>query len=81
MQVKAARMDWPEKDVVMRADKDGTFLVSDNGGESFKRVGRLEGEPYKVVAKSADQAFVALSDGSIYETTDGGKSFEERYRP
>ena len=81
MQVKAARLDWPEKDVVMRADKDGTFQVSDNGGESFRRVGRLEGEPYKVVAKSKDQAFVALSDGSIYETTDGGRSFEERYKP
>lgn len=81
MQVKAARLDWPEKDVVMRADKDGTFQVSDNGGESFRRVGRLEGEPYDLVAKSKDQVFVALSDGSIYETTDGGKSFEERYDP
>ena len=81
MQVKAARLDWPEKDVVMRADKDGTFFVSTNGGESFRRTGRLPGEPYKVSAESTEKAFVALSDGSIYETTDGGKSFERRYRP
>ena len=81
MQVKAARLDWPDKDTVMRADKDGTFLMSDNGGESFRRAGRLEGEPYKVVARGPERAFVAMSDGTIYETTDGGKSFEERYRP
>ena len=81
MQVKSARLAWPEKDVVMRADKDGTFQVSENGGETFQRVGRLEGEPYKVVAKSKDQAFVAMSDGTIYETTDGGRSFEQRYHP
>ena len=81
MQVKAARLDWPEKDTVMRADKDGTFLLSTNGGESFQRRGRLEGEPYKVVARGPERAFVALSDGTILETTDGGRSFEERYRP
>jgi photosystem II stability/assembly factor-like uncharacterized protein len=81
MQVKAARLAWPEKDTVMRADKDGTFYVSTNGGDSFQRVGRLEGEPYKVVAKSKDDAYVAMSDGTIYETTDGGRSFDAKYRP
>jgi hypothetical protein len=81
MQVKSARLAWPEKDVVLRADRDGSFQVSDNGGETFRKVGRLPGEPYKVVAKSKDEAFVALSDGAIYETTDGGKSFENRYQP
>jgi len=81
MQVKAARLDWPEKDTVMRADKDGTFLLSTNGGESFQARGRMEGEPYKVVARGPERAFVALSDGTVLETTDGGRSFEERYRP
>jgi photosystem II stability/assembly factor-like uncharacterized protein len=80
-QGKAPRLDWPEKDTILRADKDGLFQVSTDGGQSWQRRGRLEGEPYKVVAKSAEQAFVALSDGSILETTDGGRSFEDRYRP
>lgn len=81
MQASAARLDWPEEDTVMRADKDGTFLLSTNGGESFQRRGRMEGEPYKVVARGPERAFVALSDGTILETTDGGRSFETRYRP
>jgi len=80
-QGRAPRLDWPEKDTVMRADKDGTFMVSTDGGKSWQRRGRIEGEPYKVIAKGPDRAFVALSDGTILETTDGGRKFEERYRP
>ena len=80
-QGKAPRLDWPEKDTIMRADKDGLFQVSTNGGDSWERRGRIDGEPYKVVAKGKDQAFVALSDGTIVETSDGGKSFEVRYKP
>ncbi|HEX2084585.1 MAG TPA: YCF48-related protein [Solirubrobacteraceae bacterium] len=77
----AARLDWPAPDALMRADKDGVFQVSSDGGESWERRSRLDGEPYKVRALDAERAFVALSDGTILETTDGGRSFEERFRP
>ena len=80
-QGSAPRLAWPAKDVIMRADKDGLFQVSADGGQTWERRGRIEGEPYKVVAKGPERAFVALSDGTILETTDGGKSFEERFRP
>ena len=80
-QGKSPRLAWPEKDTILRADSDGIFMVSTDGGDSWERRSRIDGEPYKVVAKSADNAFVALSDGTIIETKDGGRSFEERYKP
>jgi hypothetical protein len=80
-QGSAPRLDWPAPDTLMRADKDGLFQVSSDGGQTWERRGRIEGEPYKVRALDAERAFVALSDGTILETTDGGKSFEEKFRP
>ena len=80
-QGSAPRLDWPAPDTLMRADKDGLFQVSSDGGQTWERRGRIEGEPYKVRALDAEHAFVALSDGTILETKDGGKSFEERFRP
>jgi sortilin (neurotensin receptor 3) len=80
-QAQAARLDWPAPDALMRADKDGLFQVSKDGGQTWERRGRIDGEPWKVVATDADHAFVALSDGSILETKDGGRSFEDRFRP
>ncbi len=80
-QGNAPRLAWPVKDAILRADKDGLFQVSTDGGQTWERRGRIDGEPYKVVATSADRAFVALSDGTIVETEDGGRSFEVRYKP
>jgi len=80
-QGRAPRLDWPAPDVLMRADKDGLFQVSSDGGQTWERRGRIDGEPYKIKAVDAERAFVALSDGTILETTDGGRSFEERFRP
>jgi len=80
-QAKAARLDWPAPDTLMRADKDGLFQVSEDGGQTWSRRGRIDGEPWKVLALDAEHAFVALSDGSILETKDGGKTFEDRFRP
>jgi len=77
----APRLDWPAPEALMRADKDGLFQVSTDGGQTWERRGRIEGEPYKVRAVDAENAFVALSDGTILETTDGGRTFEDRFRP
>jgi hypothetical protein len=80
-QGRAPRLEWPAADSLMRADKDGLFQVSSDGGQTWERRGRIEGEPYKIRALDAERAFVALSDGTILETTDGGRSFEDRFRP
>jgi photosystem II stability/assembly factor-like uncharacterized protein len=65
----------------MRADQDGTFMMSGDGGRTWERTGRIDGEPYKLHALDAEHAFIALSDGSIIETRDGGRTFADRFRP
>jgi hypothetical protein len=77
----AARLDWPAPEVLMRADGDGLFRVSSDAGRTWEERGRIEGEPYKVLAEDADRAFVALSDGAILSTQDAGRTFEDRFRP
>jgi len=80
-QGRSPRLDWPAPDRLMRADSDGTFQVSADGGQTWERTARIDGEPYKLRATGRDRALVALSDATILETTDGGRSFSERFRP
>lgn len=80
-QGEAPRLEWPASESLMRADRDGLFQVSSDGGQTWERRGRIDGEPYAIRAIDAERAFVALSDGTILETTDGGRSFAERFRP
>jgi len=78
---QGSRLAWPTAERLYLASKDGVVQVSDDGGDSFERVGRVEGEPYKIEAVSADELYMALSDGTILHTTDGGKGWEEEFRP
>ena len=80
-QGRAPRLDWPQGGPLMRADRDGGFQLSADGGQTWKRAGRLPGEPYEVRATSPRAAFVALGDGAIVETRDGGRTFADRFRP
>jgi hypothetical protein len=75
------RLAWTDADKLYRADKDGRFYVSADGGESFKEVGQLEGEPYKIHPLGPQELLVALSDGTIVKTSDGGKSWITEFKP
>ena len=75
------RLAWPAADSLYRADADGSIQVSDNGGGSFDIVGKVAGEPYKFKALGPRHLYLALSDGSILETTDGGKDWKDVFRP
>lgn len=77
----AARLEWPAPGALMRADRDGTFRVSADRGRTWEKRGDVGGEPYRIKATDARRAFVALSDGTITATTDGGRSFGVRFRP
>jgi hypothetical protein len=78
---QGVRLAWPEPDTLYLATKDGRIQRSDNGGDTFDDVGRVDGEPYVLKATSADDLLLALSDGSVLESNDGGKDFKDVFRP
>ena len=75
------RLAWPEPDTLYRAQADGTIEVSKNAGDSFTIVGKVPGEPYKFKIMGPEHLYLALSDGAILETTDGGKEWKDVFRP
>jgi hypothetical protein len=75
------RLAWPAPGKLYRAEKDGTIRLSADKGASWEEVGKVEGEPYKFHEVGPDELLLALSDGSIVETKDGGKTWSARFKP
>lgn len=76
------RLAWPEGGPIFRAEQDGTISTSDDKGGRWTRVSTIEGEPYKFETTDDPQhLYLALSDGAILETTDGGKTWKDFFRP
>ena len=78
---EGSRLAWPEPDRLYLAAKDGTVSVSEDGGDSFDEVGRVDGEPYVIDPVSGNELYMALSDGTILHSEDGGSNWEEEFRP
>jgi hypothetical protein len=77
---EGARLAWPAPGALFRATADGTVERSADGSR-WETVGRVPGEPYKFKAESAEHLYLALSDGTIMETRDGGRRWEAAFRP
>lgn len=75
------RMEWPERGGIVRADKDGTIQRSTDRGSTWTRIGRVQGEPYKLIEDRDGQLLMALSDGAILESADGGATWRDLFRP
>jgi hypothetical protein len=78
---EGSRLAWPEPDRLYLAAKDGTVSVSEDGGDRFEEVGRVDGEPYVLDPVSGNELYMALSDGTILHTDDEGSNWEEVFRP
>ena len=78
---EGVRLAWPEADRLYRADKDGTSTAPPTAATAGRRWERVEGEPYKIEPVSGDELYIALSDGTIAHTTDGGAGWEYVFRP
>jgi photosystem II stability/assembly factor-like uncharacterized protein len=77
----SARLAWPSGSALRRADEDGLVYESDNGGASWKPIESVDGEPWKLVAASDDELYLALADATILVSTDGGESWREHFKP
>jgi hypothetical protein len=72
---------WPGRTRTFLVTGGGLVLFSRDGGRTLQRAGEVGGEPAAFVAESANELYVALHDGTIKRSIDGGKVWTVRSRP
>lgn len=70
-------MAWPARDRLVMLDGAGRVSVSADGGRTAKVRGGVQGQAVSLMAHR-NGVYVALADGSVLESTDGGTSFTVR---
>jgi photosystem II stability/assembly factor-like uncharacterized protein len=75
--VPNARFAWPESEVLYRVDPDGPVRLSEDGGETWEEVGRVEGETHALTAADAKTLYAADAEGAIRVSRDGGRSWSK----
>ncbi len=72
-------LTWPGS--LYLVDGDGRVFVSADGGRRFERRGAIGGYPAALVGGGPDELFVALHDGTIKQSLDGGSTWAVRVAP
>jgi hypothetical protein len=78
---EGSRLAWPEPERLFLADANGVVSLSEDGGDRFEEVGRVDGEPYVIDAETGNELHMALSDGTVLRSDNGGADWEEEFRP
>jgi hypothetical protein len=74
-------LTWTENGTLVGVDPNGTVHVSDDGGRTWSERGNAGGQPGALTATDdADEIFVATREGQVVESSDGGTTFQIRYR-
>jgi hypothetical protein len=74
---RVALLAWPARDRLVMLDGAGQVSVSADGGRTTKVRGEVRGQAVSLMA-DRNAVYVALADGSVLESTDGGTSFTVR---
>jgi photosystem II stability/assembly factor-like uncharacterized protein len=72
---------WPARELLYLVDLRGQVSVSGDVGRSWRGVGQVDGAPAALLATEPDELFVALHDGTIMHSGDGGNVWAVRFRP
>jgi photosystem II stability/assembly factor-like uncharacterized protein len=72
---------WPAEEMLYLVDGRGMVLISEDGGRSLKARSEIGGEPAALLATGKGELYVALHDGTIKHSTDGGETWSVRSRP
>jgi hypothetical protein len=72
---------WPARERLYLVAGGGQVFASADGGRSVEHRGEIGGEPAALLAQSADELYVALHDGTIKHSTDGGATWSVRSTP
>lgn len=77
----AGVLAWPAPDRLYTITGDGEVFRSPDSGRSLDRRGRIDGLPAALLAQNTDDLYVALHDGTIKRSTDGGMTWALRSAP
>jgi photosystem II stability/assembly factor-like uncharacterized protein len=72
---------WPVAARLLLVDTAGQVFESRDAGRRWRPQGNVGGQPAAFVAESAEQLYVALHDGTVKRSRDGGASWEVRLGP
>jgi hypothetical protein len=72
---------WPVTERLYLVDFEGSMSVSAAGGTRWTRLGNVGGQPAALLAHSVEELYVALHDGTIKQSRDGGRTWSVRSTP
>lgn len=71
---------WPRRDALFIVDPSAQMQMSKDEGRTFRPVGTVGGQPAAFLANGRD-LYVALSDGTVNRSSDGGATWTVRAAP
>ena len=77
----AGLLAWPRRDSLFLVDAIGVVSVSRDGGLHWVEIGQVGGQPAALLARSASELYVALHDGTVKQSRDGGRTWTIRSTP
>jgi hypothetical protein len=72
---------WPAPARLFQVDGTGVVHASRDSGRRWRAVGDIGGQPAAFLAETADDLYVALHDGTVKQSADGGRSWVVRSSP
>jgi hypothetical protein len=72
---------WPTADRLLLVDGAGGVHVSKDQGKRWRPTGDIGGQPAAFLAQTTNELYVALHDGTVKRSADGGESWEIRSAP
>jgi hypothetical protein len=72
---------WPAQRSLFLVDGRGQVFVSPDRGRAWRALGQIGGQPAALLGRSAGELYVALHDGTIKRSGDGGRTWAVRSAP
>jgi photosystem II stability/assembly factor-like uncharacterized protein len=79
--IETGLLAWPVTGRLYLVSPAGEVRTSPNAGRRWSTIGDVGGEPAALLAQTAQELYVALHDGTVKRSTDGGRTWAIRSMP